>query len=230
MWLLAGAFALLLGVAAWQFLSPPARPSVTLTFLGYTNVLTPVSSAAYRVSMPVALVLATNTGPVVAEVMAATSPKNLVVSGRTIRRTYDSCTVRNLKSPQFLNPGESAVFEVMPQTGSTSWQVELAYHARSTQKEFFRRISRASNPTVRRLVQSLYRSPEIFWAELGPFTDLPPAVMPEMMAPKPQKGQVVVRPLGPPSTNWIWLSTPARTNEVLPPPPAPDYIDGLRFR
>jgi len=230
-WLLAGVFALLLGVTAWRFFSPFAQPSVALTFLGYTNVLVPESSAAYRIALPVALVLATNTGPVAVEVMAATSPKNFVTNGRTIRPTYDFCTVRNLGAPQFLSPGESVVLEIMPRTGSTSWQIELAYHARSTQKQILRRISRASNQSVRQWVEKIYRSPEIFWAELGPFTDLPPAVVPETKARKPQMGRVVgLVGTRQPSTNWTWLSTPARTNEVLPPPPAPDYSDGLRFR
>src|SRR5687767_452661 len=97
-WLLAGAFALVLGVTAWRSLSLPAQPSVTLTFLGYTNVMVSVKSVAYEVSLPAARVLATNTGPVAVVLVPILPPKSLVVTGNTIRPLHDVCTVRNLPS------------------------------------------------------------------------------------------------------------------------------------
>jgi hypothetical protein len=179
MWWLAGAMLIPLAAVVWLF-SPVGggQPSVRLVLLGYTNQPVPLhwenSAAQPRFLRPVATVMATNTGDCKVELWPSIAPRFLLTNASGVTMAYNMCSVEKLdrSRPQYLGPGESVVFEVWPEYGREVWQFEMAYHPRSAQKDLFRRAAIVSGPEVSRWLQKIYRSPETFYAELGPFTNL----------------------------------------------------------
>lgn len=177
MWWITAALLVTLAAVWWFWPVRSSQPAVRLVLLGYTNQSVPLHPGkeveqTNKLFMPVALVMATNTGRCTVELWPTIAPRFFLTNANGVTMAYNMCRVEKFSQPQYLRPGGSVSFEVWPWHGKDQWQLEMAYHTYSTQKDLFRRVMKASGPAIGQWLEKVYRSPEIHYAELGPFTNV----------------------------------------------------------
>jgi hypothetical protein len=178
---------------------------VALVFVGFTNQL--LTGTVYGtgqswvsvdpVSVPAALLLATNKGSVAVTLWAAVRPESLAAP--------DFVLPPSVASSPVLKPGDSVILPVGLHPDKDVWWTELSYRRYGLREKFYDRAWNSGNPIVQGLVGQLY--PDFMRAKCARITN-PPAVKSWPTMTIPSSGLPIFRPVSETVSPFLKLVVP----------------------
>jgi len=171
-WLPGIALALLAAVVVvWSVLSRGERMGVQVVFIGYTNgfvVRNSTSSGSIPNTLPLAVLMVTNTGSVPVKILPDIRVDTRTNIGEFALPLYGG-------SAGSLRPGESVMFRALIVDTQRHWWTELAYCRYGLGMRLHDKLWNTGNSAAQGLLDRLPPSPESHWAQSGWITNPPPS-------------------------------------------------------